>query len=79
MIGTDHLYKRFQVFISSTLIDLIKERKKLRESLSKSNFIVEGMELFPAANKRQWGVIKDRIDKSDIYVLIIGDRYGSIC
>lgn len=78
MIKTNHLEKRYQVFISSTLKDLKKERQDLRSALIKNNFIVEGMENFPATNMREWKIIKERIDKSDIFVLIIGDKYGSI-
>jgi hypothetical protein len=36
-----------------------------------------GMELFPAADESAWQLIKDVIDASDYYVLIIGGRYGS--
>ncbi|MBK8498672.1 MAG: DUF4062 domain-containing protein [Flavobacteriales bacterium] len=78
MILTDHLYRRYQVFISSTFRDLEKERNVVRNALVKHNYIVEGMEMFPATDKRQWEVIKERIDKSDLYVLIIADRFGSV-
>lgn len=78
MLQTEHLSKRYQVFVSSTFKDLVKERAEIGVALNKSNYIVEGMELFPASNKKQWEVIKDRIRKSDIYVLIIGDKYGSV-
>ena len=37
-----------------------------------------GMELFPAANETQWGLIKKVIDDCDYYLLIVGGRYGSI-
>jgi hypothetical protein len=37
-----------------------------------------GMELFPAADDSAWQLIKDVIDASDYYVLIIGGRYGSL-
>jgi Domain of unknown function (DUF4062) len=37
-----------------------------------------GMELFPAADETAWQLIKDVIDASDYYVLIIGGRYGSL-
>lgn len=40
--------------------------------------IVAGMELFPASNKEQFEYIKQVIDESDYYVLIIGGRYGSL-
>jgi hypothetical protein len=37
-----------------------------------------GMELFPATDDTAWDLIKDVIDASDYYVLIIGGRYGSL-
>jgi hypothetical protein len=37
-----------------------------------------GMELFPAADDTAWQLIKDVIDGSDYYVLIVGGRYGSL-
>ena len=37
-----------------------------------------GMELFPAADDSAWLLIKDVIDASDYYVLIVGGRYGSL-
>lgn len=37
-----------------------------------------GMEMFSAANDDQWKIIKEAIDSSDFYILIIGNRYGSI-
>lgn len=37
-----------------------------------------GMELFPAGDDAAWELIKDVIDASDYYVLIVGGRYGSL-
>ena len=37
-----------------------------------------GMELFPAADESAWQLIKDVIDGSDYYVLVVGGRYGSL-
>lgn len=37
-----------------------------------------GMEQFSAADEEQWEIIKQTIDTSDYYVLIIGHRYGSV-
>ena len=37
-----------------------------------------GMEMFSAADEEQWEIIKETIDSSDYYVLIIGHRYGSV-
>lgn len=34
--------------------------------------------MFSAADEEQWEIIKETIDSSDYYVLIIGKRYGSV-
>ena len=36
------------------------------------------MELFPAEDSTAWDHIKREIDESDIYLLIISGRYGSV-
>lgn len=70
--------KKLQVFISSTYIDLIEERQAAVEAILKAGHIPAGMELFTASNKSQWDIITRWIDESDIYMLILGGRYGSI-
>lgn len=70
--------KKYQIFISSTYLDLIDERQAAVEAILKAGHIPAGMELFTASNKSQWHIIKKWIDESDIYMLILGGRYGSI-
>ena len=70
--------KKYQVFVSSTFTDLIKEREKVSKTIMSLGCIVAGMELFPASNKEQFEYIKQVIDESDYYVLIIGGRYGAL-
>ncbi len=70
--------KRLQVFISSTFTDLIEERQAAVSSILKNGDIPAGMELFTASDKSQWDIIKRWIDESDVYILILGGRYGSI-
>ena len=70
--------KKYQVFISSTYTDLIEERKKILEVLLMADCIPAGMEAFVATDIEQFEVIKKVIDLCDYYVLIIGQRYGSI-
>ncbi|QZY88633.1 DUF4062 domain-containing protein [Exiguobacterium acetylicum] len=70
--------KRMQVFISSTFSDLINERQYAVQAILNSNHIPAGMELFKAGNDDQLTVIKRWIDESDIYMLILGGRYGTI-
>lgn len=69
--------KKYQIFISSTYLDLIEERQVAVQSIIKMGHIPAGMELFKAGAS-QWQTITKWIDESDIYVLILGGRYGSI-
>jgi len=69
---------KYQVFISSTYIDLIEERQEVMNALLELDCIPSGMELFPATNEEQWDLIKDVIDACDYYLLILGGRYGSL-
>ena len=70
--------KKYQVFISSTYEDLKEERKKIIDVLLQNNCIPAGMELFSATDGAQMETIKSVIDLCDYYVLILGNRYGSI-
>jgi len=71
--------KKYQVFISSTYIDLIKERKKVVEALLSTSICIPiGMELFLAEDTEQFEIIKEVIDMCDYFILIIGNIYGSI-
>lgn len=72
------MVKKLQVFVSSTFIDLKEERQKAVEGILQSSHIPAGMELFSAGSRRQWDVIQDWIKESDILMLILGGRYGSI-
>ncbi len=69
--------KKYQIFISSTYTDLTAERAAARDAILRMNHFPVGMEQFGAADEEQWEIIKQTIDTSDYYVLIIGRRYGS--
>lgn len=70
--------KKLQVFISSTFTDLQEERQIAVESVLNAGHIPAGMELFKSSDSTQKEVIKKWIDESDVYMLILGGRYGSI-
>src|SRR3954453_20031505 len=70
--------KRYQVFVSSTYLDLIEARAEVMQALLELDCIPAGMELFPAANDDQWTLIKNVIDDCDYYVVVIAGRYGSL-
>lgn len=70
--------KKLQVFVSSTYKDLIEERQAAVEAILDAGHIPAGMELFKAGNESQLKTIYKWIDESDVYMLILGGRYGSI-
>lgn len=69
--------RKHQVFVSSTYKDLVEERQHVIHALLELDCIPAGMELFPAADEDAWTLIKDVIDSSDYYLLIIAGKYGS--
>ena len=70
--------KRYQIFISSTFVDLKDERQAVLKAILELDHMPAGMELFPATDDSAWQLITDIIDSSDYYVLIVGGRYGSL-
>jgi len=70
--------RKLQVFVSSTFADLRNERQAAVEAILTAGHIPAGMELFTAGDESQMNVIKRWIDESDVYLLILGGRYGSI-
>ena len=70
--------KKLQVFVSSTYADLREERQAAVEAILTAGHIPAGMELFTAGDQSQMQVIKRWIDESDVFLLILGGRYGSI-
>lgn len=70
--------KKYQIFISSTYEDLKEERRKVQDTILSMYQFPIGMEMFSAADEEQWEIIRETIDSSDYYVLLIGHRYGSV-
>jgi len=69
---------RYQVFVSSTYVDLIEARSAVTMALLSADAIPAGMELFPATDGDAWTLIQEVIKDSDYYLLVIGGKYGSI-
>jgi hypothetical protein len=70
--------KKLQVFILSTFTDMIEERQASVTAVLNSGHIPAGMELFKSGDQSQKETIKRWIDESDVYMLILGGRCGSI-
>ena len=71
--------KKLKVFVSSTYEDMFEERDIIFQSLLKNGNIIGGMELFTGDNIEKFEVIKNDINDSDIFLLLLGGRYGTIC
>jgi hypothetical protein len=69
---------KYQVFVSSTYSDLREERQACVEAILTAGHIPAGMELFSAGSETQLEIIKRWIDESDIYMLLLGGRYGTL-
>ena len=69
--------KKYQIFISSTYKDLKTARKKVSDTILAMGHFPVGMEMFGARDDEQWKVIKQTIDQSDYYVVIVGKCFGS--
>ncbi len=75
---SDPVGKRYQVFLSSTFIDLVEERQQVTQALLKTGrCIPAGMELFGASTLPPWDFITRVLDVTGYFVLVIGSRYGS--
>src|SRR5262245_14912923 len=70
--------RRLQVFVCSTYEDLRLERQSAVEAILKAGHIPAGMELFTAGSETQLQVIQRWIEDSDVFLLVLGGRYGSI-
>src|SRR5947209_15851319 len=70
--------RKLQVFVSSTYNDMLAERQAAVEAILRAGHIPAGMELFAAGDESQWETIRRWIDDSDVFMLILGGRYGSI-
>ena len=69
---------KYQIFISSTYIDLKDERDQAIKAVLEMGHFPVGMEMFSAGDEEQWKYIAKRIDESDYYVVIVAHRYGSL-
>jgi DNA-binding NtrC family response regulator len=66
--------RKLQVFVSSTYLDLQFERQAAVTAILENGHIPAGMELFAANDEEQFEVIRHWIERSDIFLLILGRR-----
>lgn len=73
-----NILKKYQVFVSSTYVDLKEERQAAWTTLMKADCFPLGMELFLTDDLSLLDLIKKTIDECDFYLLIVGGKYGSV-
>src|SRR6185369_9454385 len=67
-----------KIFISSVSGEFEGERQALREEIDKLHDLFVGMELFGSDPAKPANYCIDKVEESDLYVGLFGDRYGSI-
>lgn len=78
-IETNRIRKRkYQVFISSTFQDLAEQRKAATEVIVDMMHMPVALERFPATAASDLEVIKKAIYNCQVYIAILGHRYGEI-
>jgi hypothetical protein len=70
--------RRFQVFVSSTFEDLVDQRKQAIEVIFERGHIPIALERFAARNESDLEVITTAIKSCQVYLLILGHRYGEL-
>src|SRR5688500_411664 len=67
-----------RIFISSTMKDLANERDQVREKLLSYNFEPVNAEELASSTERSWDALEAEIRSCNVFVLILGERYGWI-
>ncbi|HDM8188413.1 TPA: DUF4062 domain-containing protein [Vibrio harveyi] len=66
------------VFISSTFVDFMDERKAIADVLKSKAINVNALDIQPASNSSSKYQIERGIAEADFVLLLVGNRYGSI-
>lgn len=68
----------YRVFISSTFVDMIPYREAIQQAITNCDAISYGMERFVPAPIRPLDRCYEEIENSQIFLLMLGHRYGEI-
>src|SRR6476620_8208791 len=70
--------RKYQVFISSTFSDLADQRRVTLDAVIDRGHMPVALERFPAADSAVPYVIQKAIETCQIYIVILGFRYGAM-
>lgn len=68
----------FKVFLCSTYSDLIEERQAVLDTIRRLQLLYDSMEFFGARPGRPLDTVLQEVKASNIVIVIIGHRYGTI-
>jgi hypothetical protein len=68
----------FRVFLCSTYSDLAKEREAVLDAVRRLQLQHDAMEFFGARTEQPIETCLDEVSRSDVLVVIVGYRYGTI-
>ncbi len=71
------MQQKYQIYISSTYTDLVKERKVAYDVVLSLNQFPIGQEYFNADNSTPFEVAKKIIVESDCVIVLLGEKYGT--
>ena len=69
---------KFSIFISSTYENLIEERQLAVKAILGEGHFPVGMEMFNAGGMTPLETIKEYMENTDVFLLILGGLYGSV-
>ena len=69
---------KFSIFISSTFEDLVEERQMALNAIMNAGHFPVGMEIFNAGSGTPLETIREYMENTDIFLLILGGLYGSV-
>jgi hypothetical protein len=69
---------KVRVFVSSTMEDLVNERRAVFAQIEDLELIPVNAEGLLPNGASSWSLLKHEIETSNIFILILGDRYGWI-
>src|SRR3989338_2503783 len=77
------MMKKYKIFISGVQKELKEERRAIKDFVSNDVLLRDHFEVFlfedhPAKGKSSESTYLDEVRGSDIYIGILGDRYGNI-
>jgi hypothetical protein len=68
--------RRLRIFIGSTMRDLANERAEVIARLETFNFEPVNAESWRPNGQRAWERIQQEIESCDVFILLLGERYG---